>query len=158
MQGLQRLLTGLDSSVVELKESVEGMRPAYNQALQLLSSSNLVPPGQNSKNNLVSSPPALRADTQFPIFCTTDRNRQRKSCCVQKKKKETLLFPPLQVFHGIEPDALELQMASEPEFCRDVLETRVKMVFREHLRISREMPLTQVRKRDAKGAIKNSLK
>ncbi len=50
----------------------------------------------------------------------------------------------LQVFHGIAPDALELQMESEPEFCRDVLETRIKMVFREHLRISRDMPLTQV--------------
>ncbi len=35
-------------------------------------------------------------------------------------------------------------MESEPEFCRDVLETRIKMVFREHLRISRDMPFTQV--------------
>ncbi len=51
MQGLQNLLTSLDTSVLELKESVEGMRPAYNQALQLLASSNLAPPGQ--KNNLV---------------------------------------------------------------------------------------------------------
>ena len=48
------------------------------------------------------------------------------------------------MFHNIAPDPLELQMESEPEFCRDVLETRIKMVFREHLRISRDMPLTQV--------------
>lgn len=54
--------------------------------------------------------------------------------------------PSAQVFHGIAPDPLEIQMEAEPEFCRDVLETRIKMVFREHLRISRDMPLTQVRK------------
>jgi hypothetical protein len=48
------------------------------------------------------------------------------------------------VFHGIEPEPLEKQMEGEPEFCRDVIETRVKQVFREHLRISREMPFTQV--------------
>ena len=35
-------------------------------------------------------------------------------------------------------------MESEPEFCRDVIETRVKEVFREHLKISRDMPFTQV--------------
>ena len=34
-------------------------------------------------------------------------------------------------------------MESEPEFCRDVIETRVKEVFREHLKISRDMPFTQ---------------
>ena len=37
-----------------------------------------------------------------------------------------------------------IQMESEPEFCRDVIETRVKEVFREHLKISRDMPFTQV--------------
>ena len=34
------------------------------------------------------------------------------------------------VLHGVAPEPLEVQMADEPEFCRDVLETRVKMVFR----------------------------
>ena len=41
---------------------------------------------------------------------------------------------------------LPMQMECEPEFCRDVLETRVKQVFREALRISRDIPFTQVRK------------
>jgi len=100
MQGLQTLMTNLDATLLDLKGTVEGMRPAYNQALQLISTLNASSsPGQ--KNNLV--------------------------------------------FYGVDPDPLELQMESEPEFCRDVLETRIKMVFREHLHISRDMPFTQVR-------------
>jgi hypothetical protein len=35
---LQRLLTTLDKSVLEMKESVDTMRPAYNQALEVLAS------------------------------------------------------------------------------------------------------------------------
>ena len=44
-------------------------------------------------------------------------------------------------------------MESEPEFCRDVIETRVKEVFREHLKISRDMPFTQVSRKIKGSAI-----
>ena len=48
------------------------------------------------------------------------------------------------VFYGIEPEPLEKQMEAEPEFCRDILETRIKGVFREVLKISRDIPFTHV--------------
>ena len=48
------------------------------------------------------------------------------------------------VFYGLPPEPLERQMQSEPEFCRDILETRIKTVFREHLKISRDIPFTHV--------------
>ena len=48
------------------------------------------------------------------------------------------------VFYGIEPEPLEKQMEAEPEFCRDILETRIKTVFREVLKISRDIPFTHV--------------
>ena len=48
------------------------------------------------------------------------------------------------VFYGIPPEPLEQQMEKEPEFCRDILETRIKMVFREHLKISRDIPFVTV--------------
>ena len=48
------------------------------------------------------------------------------------------------VFYGLEPEPLEQQMEKEPEFCRDILETRIKMVFREHLKISRDIPFVTV--------------
>lgn len=35
-------------------------------------------------------------------------------------------------------------MEAEPEFCRDILETRIKGVFREVLKISRDIPFTHV--------------
>jgi hypothetical protein len=35
-------------------------------------------------------------------------------------------------------------MEAEPEFCRDILETRIKTVFREVLKISRDIPFTHV--------------
>ncbi len=62
------------------------------------------------------------------------------------------------MFHGIEPEPLELQMECEPEFCRDVLETRVKQVFREHLRISRDMPFTQVYRIDMPNAAEDEVR
>ncbi|TRY77999.1 hypothetical protein TCAL_07855 [Tigriopus californicus] len=98
VKSLANILANLDTSVLELKDVIQDMRPAYNQALQVLATSN-VPPA-SAKNNLV--------------------------------------------FHGIPPEPLEIQMEGEPEFCRDVMETRVKQVFREHLRISRDIPITQV--------------
>ena len=50
-----------------------------------------------------------------------------------------------QIKRLISPNLLlPMQMECEPEFCRDVLETRVKQVFREALRISRDIPFTQV--------------
>ncbi len=51
MQGLQQLLSSLDTTMLELKESVDGMRPAYSQALQMLSAANYNQTAQ--KNNLV---------------------------------------------------------------------------------------------------------
>ena len=48
------------------------------------------------------------------------------------------------VFYGLPPEPLEKQMEKEPEFCRDILETRIKMVFREHLKISRDIPFMTV--------------
>jgi hypothetical protein len=48
------------------------------------------------------------------------------------------------VFYGLAPDPLEVQMEKEPEFCRDILETRVKMIFRENLKISRDIPFITV--------------
>ena len=48
------------------------------------------------------------------------------------------------IFHGLAPEPLELQMEKEPEFCRDILETRVKLIFRETLKISRDIPFSTV--------------
>ncbi|XP_023336885.1 uncharacterized protein LOC111707929 [Eurytemora carolleeae] len=48
------------------------------------------------------------------------------------------------VFYGIAPDPLEIDMMSEPDFCRDILETRIKGILREHLKISRDIPFHQV--------------
>ncbi len=60
---------------------METMKPAYNQALQLIANANASGQGERGhRHNLV--------------------------------------------FHGLEPDAMEEQMGSDPEFCRDVLETR----------------------------------
>ena len=54
------------------------------------------------------------------------------------------MFQNNLVFYGIEPEPLEKQMEAEPEFCRDILETRIKTVFREVLKISRDIPFTHV--------------
>ncbi len=51
VMALQRLLTSLDTSVLDLKESIDGMKPAYNQALQVIANTNVGQEG--SKNNLV---------------------------------------------------------------------------------------------------------
>ena len=48
------------------------------------------------------------------------------------------------VFYGLPKEPLEIQMEKEPEFCRDILETRIKMIFREHLKISRDIPFITV--------------
>merc|ERR1719510_1235556 len=48
------------------------------------------------------------------------------------------------VFYGLPPEPLEGQMEKEPEFCRDILETRIKMIFREYLKISRDIPFITV--------------
>ena len=48
------------------------------------------------------------------------------------------------VFYGLPPEPLESQMEKEPEFCRDILETRIKMIFREYLKISRDIPFATV--------------
>jgi len=48
------------------------------------------------------------------------------------------------VFHGIKPDKLENDMAGEPDFCRDILETRIKGILKEHLKISRDIAFLQV--------------
>lgn len=48
------------------------------------------------------------------------------------------------VFYGLPPEPLELQMEKEPEFCRDILETRIKLIFRECLKISRDIPFVTV--------------
>lgn len=98
VKNLANILSNLDTSVLELRDVIQDMKPAYNQALQVLAASNVAP--ASAKNNLV--------------------------------------------FHGIPPEPLEIQMEGEPEFCRDVMETRVKQVFREHLRISRDIPITQI--------------
>ena len=36
-------------------------------------------------------------------------------------------------------------MAAEPDFCRDILETRIKGILKEHLKISRDISFLQVR-------------
>lgn len=38
-------------------------------------------------------------------------------------------------------------MAAEPDFCRDILETRIKGILKEHLKISRDISFLQVRQR-----------
>ena len=35
-------------------------------------------------------------------------------------------------------------MAAEPDFCRDILETRIKGILKEHLKISRDISFLQV--------------
>ena len=37
-------------------------------------------------------------------------------------------------------------MAAEPDFCRDILETRIKGILKEHLKISRDISFLQVRR------------
>ena len=36
-------------------------------------------------------------------------------------------------------------MAEEPDFCRDIMETRIKGILKEHLKISRDITFMQVR-------------
>jgi len=48
------------------------------------------------------------------------------------------------VFHGMKPDKMELDMMGEPDFCRDILETRIKGILKEHLKISRDITFLQV--------------
>ena len=36
-------------------------------------------------------------------------------------------------------------MAAEPDFCRDILETRIKGILKEHLKISRDISFLQVK-------------
>ena len=36
-------------------------------------------------------------------------------------------------------------MLGEPDFCRDILETRIKGILKEHLKISRDITFLQVR-------------
>ena len=60
------------------------------------------------------------------------------------QQQYNLLLQNNLVFYGIEPEPLEKQMEAEPEFCRDILETRIKTVFREVLKISRDIPFTHV--------------
>lgn len=112
IRGLMEMLGTLNTSLLNLQETVEDMRPAYNQAIQVLATSGVEAP--SSKTTLV--------------------------------------------FHGIPAETLERQMESEPEFCRDVIETRVKEVFREHLKISRDMPFTQVYRMDMPNAAQDDIR
>ena len=41
-------------------------------------------------------------------------------------------------------------MAAEPDFCRDILETRIKGILKEHLKISRDISFLQVINREVK--------
>ena len=100
---MRQLMENLDASVATLITAIEDMKPAYQHALRVLSTSGSNAdggPGNAQKNNLV--------------------------------------------FYGLPPEPLEKQMEAEPEFCRDILETRIKTVFREHLKISRDIPFTHV--------------
>ena len=100
---MRQLMENLDASVATLITAIEDMKPAYQHALRVLSTSGSNAdggPGNAQKNNLV--------------------------------------------FYGLPPEPLERQMEAEPEFCRDILETRIKTVFREHLKISRDIPFTHV--------------
>ena len=100
---VRQLMENLDASVATLITAIEDMKPAYQHALRVLSTSGSNAdggPGNAQKNNLV--------------------------------------------FYGLPPEPLERQMEAEPEFCRDILETRIKTVFREHLKISRDIPFTHV--------------
>lgn len=98
MANVTSLLNNLDTSMTQLMETIESMKPAYQHAMRMLNSSNAN--SNEQKNNLV--------------------------------------------FYGIPPELLEKQMEAEPEFCRDILETRIKTVFRDCLKISRDIPFTHV--------------
>ena len=37
----------------------------------------------------------------------------------------------------------QTDMAAEPDFCRDILETRIKGILKEHLKISRDISFLQ---------------
>jgi hypothetical protein len=39
---------------------------------------------------------------------------------------------------------VQLDMMAEPDFCRDILETRIKCILRDFLKISREISFFQV--------------
>ncbi|TRY67395.1 hypothetical protein TCAL_02283 [Tigriopus californicus] len=48
------------------------------------------------------------------------------------------------VFHGMEPDWIEEEMDDDPDFQRDVLELRIKKLFKDELGMIREIPLVDV--------------
>ena len=50
-------------------------------------------------------------------------------------RKELLEKGPFNlIFHGVEPDWVEQEMADDPEFRRDVVEHRIKTLIREGVR------------------------
>ena len=52
-------------------------------------------------------------------------------------RKELLEKGPFNlIFHGVEPDWVEQEMADDPEFRRDVVEHRIKTLIREGVRKS----------------------
>ena len=48
------------------------------------------------------------------------------------------------IFHGVPPEPLELEVIDDPDITRDILETMIKCIFRDMLKIKRIVPLTQV--------------
>ena len=70
---------------------------------------------------------------------------------VMKRKKENFVgknldaLSPKSNWPVVNPvSLLQKDMMGEPDFCRDILETRIKGILREHLKISRDIPFFQV--------------
>ena len=86
------------------------------------------------KENIDSMRPAYQHAMQLLATANTDANVGPTA----EKQRNNLIF------HGIEYDELEQMMGEEPEFCRDILETKIKGVLREHLKISRDVMFTTI--------------
>ena len=48
------------------------------------------------------------------------------------------------VFHGVELDAVRLELIKDPSYCQDILEARLRAVLFEQLNITRDIPLDKV--------------
>ena len=64
-------------------------------------------------------------------------------------KTDSFPFPSLFQFIGVTDRRIlfyQNDMAGEPDFCRDIIETRIKGILKEHLKISRDITFLQVLK------------
>ena len=135
IQFMQKSMSNLDTSMASMLETLESMKPAYAHALRMLEKSSGASSGDQQK---VWGWISVWLSICSIIFKFERYWNVHNNSIIISNPQNNL------VFYGIEPEPLEKQMEAEPEFCRDILETRIKTVFREVLKISRDIPFTHV--------------